>query len=175
MAKKISNLVFVILIALLIWQKVPIWIRHYRQEGTKAHELTVFSLEESLPIHLPVLDEPHLLIFWATWCGPCQIELSRINQLIASNKIPANRVIAISSNEELSTIRQHVREKKYLFQIAIDSDLSAIKAYQVQGTPTLVLINKKGEIDWVTMGLSPLLELRLIQALTGTQEEGDIL
>jgi peroxiredoxin len=175
MAKRMSNLIFLLVIAILLAQKIPVWIDQYDQEGAQANPLTVLSLEDSLPISLPLKNEPHLLVFWATWCRPCSIELARINNLIESHKIPASRVIAISSGEPQTLVQQHVRDKKYLFQVALDSDFQAVKSYKVRGTPTLILIDQNGKIDWVTLGLSPSLELRLIQALSGTQEEMEVL
>lgn len=175
MSKRISNLFFIGLIAFFLYQKIPLWIEQYKQEGSPSLAIQVQSLQESLPIKLPLLEQPHVIVFWATWCGPCSIELARINKLIESHKIPANRVIAISSGESRDLVLKHVLEKQYLFQVALDPKFEASTAYKVRGTPTLVLVDKQGRIDWMTMGLSASLELRLIQALTGTQDDAEVL
>jgi thiol-disulfide isomerase/thioredoxin len=47
-------------------------------ETSPSFELTTLSGEQ---IVLP-LSRNHVLVFWATWCGPCGVELGRIQRLI---------------------------------------------------------------------------------------------
>jgi len=166
MFHRIGNFIFFTVLILIIGFRVPTWFEHFKNEDSSAPEISVINIKDQVLFQLPFKKEPHLIFFWATWCGPCSFELSRINRLIKKNKIPASRIVAISSGEKQELVQNYTQNKGYLFQVALDPDYSAAKTYRVTGTPTLVLINNDGKIDWMTMGLSPSLELRLIKALT---------
>lgn len=164
MIKKISlsKIVNAILFFFVVWilaQKIPVFINMYQHQGNKILPVKVQTLSGDI-LSLP-LPQKHLMVFWASWCGPCKIELSRINKLIIDGEINPNDVIAISIGENFETIKNHAKENDYRFIIGLDSSGEISKQYKVSGTPTLFLIDQNGVIEWMTMGLSPSLELRL--------------
>lgn len=106
-------------------------------------------------------NKKRLLVFWATWCGPCSIELGRINRLILSGDLKPDSVLAISSGEDKQTVQKSVEERKYLFPVATDEDGHLALTYKVSGTPTIYFINEKNSVEWASVGLSPSLEFRI--------------
>ncbi len=172
--KRIWDITFGILILLLLAYRLPGWLEDWRKEGQIAHQIQVLNLEEEpfTPQTLPLdsQNSAQLLIFWATWCGPCKVELQRINRLIESHKIPAERVLAISSYEDPQLVLKTAQERKYLFPVFADPQGDAAKIYKVKATPSLVLLSQKGVMEWVTSGLSPSLELRLMNAFDHKEE-----
>lgn len=100
-------------------------------------------------------------IFWATWCGPCEVELARVNRLVKNGSIPTEQVIAIAVREDYAVVQKAVTERGYTMKVAIDPDGRWSDAFGVQGTPTVALVGKDDTLQWITMGLSPSLELRL--------------
>jgi thiol-disulfide isomerase/thioredoxin len=114
--------------------------------------------------------EPLILVFWATWCGPCEVELHRIQRLISEGNLPADRVLAISSFEIPSLVQKAVAERQYSFRVGLDPDGRAATAFKVKGTPTIYLLDAQQKIEWVTSGLSPLLEIRLRRFMTNAKK-----
>lgn len=132
----------------------------YQTQGSAAPKGSVVSLSgETLgvPFH-----QKQILVFWATWCGPCSVELARIDKLIELGKISAADVLAVSVMEEPALVEKFAKEKNYRFQVAVDRSGELAHAYGVSGTPTIALIDQAGLIHWLTVGLSPTLEMRVL-------------
>lgn len=107
------------------------------------------------------MQSSYVVVFWATWCGPCSLELARLNRLILNNEIKSESVLAISVREEKSLVESVAREKNYQFKIGVDPIGKIADFFRVQGTPTIVFIGKDKTVKWITTGLSPSLELRV--------------
>lgn len=152
----------IILAAILIFvatKKIPSIIQMYQTEGTIAQNATAFDLNNQI-ISIP-LPKKHILVFWATWCGPCKVELGRINAMILSGEITADSVLAVSIGEDPNVVSSFVNEQKYLFKVAIDISGQSAQLYQVSGTPTILFIDADQKVNWVTAGISPSLEFRI--------------
>ncbi|NUN05152.1 MAG: TlpA family protein disulfide reductase [Bdellovibrio sp.] len=154
------NLLLSLGVLYFLAQRAPGIVELYRLEGQPAAVTQVIDLNSGSPIDLPFA-EKKVLVFWATWCGPCKVELARINKLIENGAIPAESVVAVSVKEEASLVADFVKKNNYLFKVALDESGQAAQLYQVAGTPTIYFIDESGKTEWVTMGLSPSLEIRL--------------
>lgn len=61
--------------------------------------------------------------------------------------------------------QQSAKRENYLFNIALDTNGDIASLYQVLATPTILFIDEKQTIDWMTAGLSPTLEYRITKFL----------
>lgn len=102
-----------------------------------------------------------IVVFWATWCEPCRLELNRINKMMANGEIKSNQFLAINIQESKKVIEQFLEKNQWQFLIALDESGSVSEKYKVTGTPTIVFIDTQGKINWISTGLSPLLEYRI--------------
>lgn len=150
--------VTILLVAFLLL-KIPDIFKMYQKHGVILPTGQVVSLNNEV-LTIPS-SQKQVLVFWATWCGPCGIELGRIQNMIDKNQIKKESVLAISIGESPQTVRSYVENKKYTFPVAIDLDGAVASLYEVNGTPTVFLVSENKEIHWMTTGLSPSLELRL--------------
>jgi thiol-disulfide isomerase/thioredoxin len=100
-----------------------------------------------------------VLDFWATWCGPCMMELPEIQKLteVYANSNKDVVVVALSQDDnpsELSEVRKLVvktlTDKKInltgssVGRIALDPSKSVGSAFEIEGYPTLVILDGKG-------------------------------
>ena len=154
------NVLFFIFAAYALYLKMPAILTHFKHQDQKSLDFTAKMINgEVFKLHSQ--SKKTILVFWATWCGPCEIELKRINQMIVDKKIKPSDILAIASNEEESIVRQKAKRENYHFNIAVDPQGMISGLYQVSATPTIVFIDDKNVITWMTSGLSPTLEYRI--------------
>lgn len=154
------NTLFFIVAVYALYLKLPSILTHFKFQDQKASDFTVKMINDQNFV-FSTHPKKVVMVFWATWCGPCEIELKRINKMVMDKKIQPSDVLAISSNEEESIVREKAKRENYLFNIALDSSGSIANQYQVSATPTIIFIDEKKTITWMTSGLSPTLEYRI--------------
>ena len=111
-----------------------------------------------------------LIDFWATWCGPCLMELPEIQKLVEHYKDAKKDVLVValsqdSEPQEISEVRKLVEktlaDKKIDLtrgpagRIGLDPSNSVGKAFDVEGYPTLVILDGKGVVQSAHVGYNP--------------------
>jgi cytochrome c biogenesis protein CcmG/thiol:disulfide interchange protein DsbE len=162
--ERFLNLLILLIAAFVIFKQGSLYIKNQQRQGHPAPSIQI-PLLEAKTFDLQSIDGPLIVIFWATWCGPCQIELARVNHMIESGEIKAESILAITSFEDSTLVEQTARDRHYLFPIGLDSNGTVAQSYDVTATPTIVFIAKDKSIDWITTGLSPLLGYRIVNFL----------
>ncbi|MFI3333014.1 MAG: TlpA disulfide reductase family protein [Rikenellaceae bacterium] len=94
-----------------------------------------------------------LLNFWATWCPPCQKELTRVQKDIIDRYQGRDFVfIPISRGEERSTVESFLESNGYTFPVGLDTDQSIYNSYATEYIPRNYLINRHGVVVEATVG-----------------------
>lgn len=158
--KNFTNTIFFAIFAYALYMKMPSILTNFKYQDKKSSDFTVKLINgESYNLHTQ--PKKLVMVFWATWCGPCEIELKRINQMVIDKKIQPADVLAISSNEEESIVKEKTKRENYLFNIGLDTNGSIASLYQVSATPTIIFVDENKTINWMTAGISPTLEYRI--------------
>lgn len=127
--------------------------------GVKAPRFSAVTLDE--PAREKTLDDYAgkvvLLNIWATWCGPCRIEMPSIEKLHQSYAPHGLNVVAISVDEPgmAPQIRSFAKEYGLTFEILHDPEgqLGNVpKAFTVSGYPETVIIGRDGVIRRKLLG-----------------------
>ena len=90
-----------------------------------------------------------LLDFWATWCGPCKVEVPATIELYDKQHSKGFDIIGISGDRDKDTLAAFVKERKMGWPQVFDGDLgedSVLKLYGVTAFPTTVLVDRKGVV-----------------------------
>ncbi len=95
-----------------------------------------------------------LLNFWATWCGPCKIEIPWFIDFEKRYKDKGFAVVGISMDEDgWEAVKPYLEEKKINYRVMIGSDALADLYGGVQSLPTSFMVDQQGRIASVHVGL----------------------
>jgi peroxiredoxin len=96
-----------------------------------------------------------LLDFWATWCGPCKIEIPWFKEFERQHKDKGFAVIGVSMDEEgWDVVKPFVQQEQINYRIVIGNDALADKYGGIKALPTTLLIDRDGRVASIHEGLS---------------------
>jgi peroxiredoxin len=95
-----------------------------------------------------------LLNFWATWCGPCKIEIPWFMDFEQTYKDKNFAVLGVSLDEDgWDAIKPYVKEKKINYRVMLGTEKVAELYGDVDSLPTSFLIDRGGRVAAVHVGL----------------------
>lgn len=111
-----------------------------------------------------------ILEFWATWCGPCKMEMPQLEKIYQKYKNKRLKVVGISvdaptTQQNIPTVLKELGIT-YPYMIASKSPTITEK-YECGALPTLYVIDKKGNIRRKEQGLNQRDGLSEIDSLVG--------
>lgn len=95
--------------------------------------------------------------FWATWCGPCLASFPYLQKVYEKYKSNPNVVILalntwerVTGKEREDQVKKFMADNKYTFPVLYDEGF--VEKYGVEGIPTKFVIDKKGMIQFKSIG-----------------------
>jgi peroxiredoxin len=94
-----------------------------------------------------------LLDFWATWCGPCRMELPHLKELHAQYEGKGLSIVGVALDQGGASVVRPFAEKNRIPFVSLLGDETIVKAYgNITAIPTTFLIDRKGIIQKVYRG-----------------------
>jgi cytochrome c biogenesis protein CcmG/thiol:disulfide interchange protein DsbE len=92
--------------------------------------------------------KPLVLNFWATWCGPCQLETPQLEALSRKYRDQGLTILGISTEDAPEAIRRFAAEFKVSYPLLVGVDRTDVQdAFNWTGVlPTSVFIRADGTI-----------------------------
>lgn len=87
-----------------------------------------------------------LLNFWATWCGPCRVEMPAFEQQFRARAKDGFTILAVNNAEPLDAVRDFRAELGLTFPLALDPSGAIQTQYGVFSYPTSLLLDRDGVI-----------------------------
>lgn len=89
-----------------------------------------------------------LLNYWATWCGPCKVEIPDLIALQDQYKDEGLVVLGVSQDDEPQTLREFAAAHKMNYPVLVGKDVPDLLDAQgpLWGLPTSYLIGRDGTI-----------------------------
>lgn len=114
-------------------------------------------------IELPTLDggtfkledhrgTPVVLSFWASWCGPCRLELPALSKMQAERSDV--KIFAVNVDPEKGPAEGFLRKVDVELPIVWDNKSEIMGYFNVMSMPTMFVIDGDGTIKWRKSGFS---------------------
>jgi thiol-disulfide isomerase/thioredoxin len=118
-----------------------------------------------------------VLNFWATWCGPCRIEIPGLMEMQNKYAKQGFSVIGISMDDEPGPVVQFYREFKMNYPVAVGNQRIGELYGGIFGLPTTFLIGRDGRIYARHIGATDVSvvedEVQQLLAMSPTAEKTD--
>lgn len=101
------------------------------------------------------------LDFYATWCEPCRVSLPWVERFARNHSDVI--VVPVDVGEPAEVARAFAKQY-HLTNVALDPDSLSRGFFQLDGFPTMVVVDAKGRIRATWEGLNPAIALNMENA-----------
>ena len=114
-----------------------------------------------------------LLAFWSFFCGPCREEIPLLDEITKKHAPQDLEMLAINLDGPKleKAVQKYVSAGNFSFRVVWEEiegvQYKTADAYGVAGTPSVVLIDKRGKVSWTHVGREegPTIEKEIQKAL----------
>jgi thiol-disulfide isomerase/thioredoxin len=119
-----------------------------RVERPKAPDFTVYDADGKAVKLSDYFGKPIVLNFWASWCGPCKMEMPDFQKkyLELGNEVQFLMVNATGGRETVESAKSFLAGTEYTFPVLFDADADASATYSVYYLPTTYFIDAQGHL-----------------------------
>ena len=96
--------------------------------------------------------KPVLLNFWASWCGPCRLEMPFIQQIYEEWSDKGLVVLTVNLQEDPDRVKEFVESLDLSFPVLLATNQEVPLAYNIRGIPATFFIDKNGIIQDIKIG-----------------------
>ncbi|MGW8178559.1 MAG: TlpA family protein disulfide reductase, partial [bacterium] len=96
-------------------------------------------------------DDVLMLNFWATWCGPCRIEMPSMAKLHEALEGKGLRIITITEEDE-QTVRLFLEQNPYPFTFMIDPQGTLSERLRVWAVPLTIILDRNRKLTYFHQG-----------------------
>ncbi len=124
------------------------------QVGDAVRDFVLNDVDGS-PVRLSDFDgQPIVLNFWATWCGPCRIEMPDLQAAYTAHQDDGLVILAINRAESATAVREFFYDEMDLtFTPLLDVEAEVARLYNVANYPTSIFVDRDGRVTAVHRGL----------------------
>ena len=136
--------------------------------GRKAPDFTITDISGKQHKLSDYRGKNVMIIFWATWCGPCKKELPHLialRNVVGEDKLSMLAISYISAfpPETTEKVKSFAKQNKVNYTVfSVDADVMPSPFNSVSAIPCSFFIDPEGKIKMATQGLLSLGEIKAI-------------
>ena len=110
---------------------------------------------------------PVIINFWASWCGPCRVEMPELVRVYEAHREAGLTILAVNLEEPEDRIQAFAQEFRIPFPVLRDPEGRLADRYQIHSLPSSIFIGRDGVIAarWIGLLTPSLLEKHLRRIL----------
>jgi peroxiredoxin len=121
--------------------------RHAVRVGDEAPNFHLRDLDGNLTSLSQFRGKVVLLNFWATWCGPCRVEMPAMEQLYRTVSRRDFQILAVSTDSQGPAVTRPFQQKTGLtFPILHDTDMQIGVTYGARSLPMTLMVDRQGVV-----------------------------
>jgi thiol-disulfide isomerase/thioredoxin len=96
--------------------------------------------------------KPVVVVFWATWCGPCKAMLHEFKAIYEHFHSDGLEIVGVSIDEDQEALAAYLESEKIAWPNLFDSDAAnselhpISEKYGVHGIPSAFLLDREGKV-----------------------------
>ncbi|MCC7359177.1 MAG: TlpA family protein disulfide reductase [Anaerolineales bacterium] len=120
--------------------------------GAPAPNFTLTDLDGRAVTLSDLRGQVVLLNFWATWCGPCRLEMPLLQAAHEAYHEQGLTILAVDLDDPLADVQAFRAELGLTFPLLLDPGTTVTDLYRVRGWPTSYVINRDGLVSRQHLG-----------------------
>jgi peroxiredoxin len=93
-----------------------------------------------------------LINFWASWCGPCRVEMPHLNRLHDKYKAGGFMVLGVNIDDDPRHGAATAARWGLRFPVLLDASKAVTRRYDLGAMPSTVLVDRDGRIRYLHRG-----------------------
>ncbi len=168
------SLFLVVVLAALFWSRTPssnmpdsAWLA---TEERPAIDLSgSFQTLDGDTVSLDEIESKALFLnVWATWCGPCRLEMPSMAELYRELGPQGLQMVAVT-DEDAETVRAFLAKNRYPFTVLLDPENTLSSRFSISAIPTTFIVDDQGRLAYRHVGYnqwnSPQVRLEIARLL----------
>ena len=120
--------------------------------GKLAPDFTLTGLDGQQVSLSSLRGKPVLLNFWASWCGPCRLEMPFFQEIYEKWTGKEMVLLAVNLQEDPAEVREFVESAGFSFPVLLTTGNEIPLAYNIRGIPATFFIDADGVIRDIKVG-----------------------
>jgi peroxiredoxin len=93
-----------------------------------------------------------MINFWATWCGPCRVEMPHLARLYDKYRGSGFTVLAVNIDEDPYKAASLAKQLGMRFPVLLDKEKKVSRLYDLSTMPSTILVDREGRVRYVHRG-----------------------
>jgi peroxiredoxin len=90
--------------------------------------------------------------FWASWCGPCRIEMPHLSRLYDKYRGTGFVLLGVNIDDDPGAAKAVAGKLGLKFPVLLDTDKRVVATYDLNAMPATVFIDRDGRVRYLHRG-----------------------